>query len=52
MESNELIFSIDEEVLEKVVRTTQAIEGYEEAPLEVKEKVEKLSIEHGIKVSA
>ena len=52
MESNELTFSIDEEILEKVVRTTQEIEGYEEVSLEVKEKVDKLSVEHGIKVSA
>ena len=45
-------YSISTDVLEKVVRTTQAIEGYEEVTSEVKDKVEKLSLEYGIKVSA
>jgi len=49
MESNESTFSIDEEILEKVVRTTQEIEGYEEVSLEVKEKVEEKIILDGLK---
>jgi len=51
MQSQETLYSIDESLLKKVVRTTQAIEGYGEVPDEIKRKVEKLSLEYGIKVS-
>lgn len=37
--------------LSKVVRTTQALEGYEPASKEVKEKTKKLMKKYNIKVS-
>lgn len=44
-------YSIDDDILKKVVRTTQAIEGYSEASNEVKKKTKELKQKYGIKVS-
>jgi len=52
LQNNENNYSIDQKILKKVVRTTQAIEGYSEASLEVKSKVQDLKQRYGIKVSA
>lgn len=45
-------YSIDKEYLKKVIRTTQAIEGYSEASQEVKSRTQDLRKKYGIKVSA
>ena len=44
-------YSIDKEYLKKVIRTTQAIEGYSEASSEVKNSTKQLKKEYNIKVS-
>ncbi len=42
---------IDEKYLQKIIETTQSIEGYTKASKDVIEKVQLLRKKHGIKVS-
>ncbi len=42
---------IDEKYLQKIIATTQSIEGYAQASKDVIEKVQSLRKKHGIKVS-
>ena len=43
---------IDEKYLEKIIETTQNIEGYKKASIEVVNKVQTIRRKYGIKVSA
>ena len=43
---------IDEKYLQKIIETTQNIEGYHKASKDVVKKVQSLRKKHGIKVSA
>lgn len=52
LEENESKYTINSGLLKKIVKTTQAIEGYDEASSEVKERTKILREKYGIKVSA
>lgn len=43
---------IDKQVLKRVIKTTQRIEGYDEASNKIRMEAKKLREKHGIKVSA